>query len=72
MVVVDMHRHGHVPTPKVVHLIVVVCIVLTMCSDLEYGGTVGLSYGTPGCVQNVSNLRLVESSVSHPTRSVRC
>lgn len=35
-VVVDRHRHGRVPTPKVFLLIVVGYIVLTMCSDPEY------------------------------------
>ena len=71
-VVVDRHRHGHVPTPKVFLLIVVGYIVLTMCSDPEYGGKVGLSYGKLGCGRSVSNLRLVGSSVSRPTQFVQC
>ena len=71
-VVVDRHRHGHVPTPEVVHRIVVGCIVLTMCSGLECDGKVDLSCGTLGCVRSVSSLRLVEFSVCHPTQSVRC
>ena len=72
MVVVDRLRHGRVPKLKEVHLIVVECIVLAMCSDQVYGGMVDLSYDMLGCVQSVPNLRLVESSVFHLTRSVRC
>ena len=49
VVVVDTLRHGHVPKLKEVHLIVVECIVLAMCSDQVYGGRVDLSCGMLGC-----------------------